>query len=183
MAGFYALAGPLLRLLDAETAHRLAIGALKRGVVPRPAPFEDPSRRIPLWGMDFANPVGLAAGFDKDAEAVDALLGQGFGYLEVGGVTPRPQPGNPRPRLFRLPADRAVLNPIGFNRQGLDAVARRRRSRPSPCSNDSLAWRGRRVCKWKRADFRSTCWWRSTTMVPSPSCSIPRTVTGHAPEH
>ena len=125
MAGYYAVAGPLLRLLDAETAHRLALGALKRGVVPRPAPFEDPRLRIRLWGMDFANPVGLAAGFDKDAEAVDALLGQGFGYIEVGGVTPRPQPGNPRPRLFRLPADRAVINRMGFNSQGLDAVARR----------------------------------------------------------
>lgn len=125
MAGYYAVAGPLLRLLDAETAHGLAIGALKRGLAPRPAPFEDPSLRIRLWGMDFANPVGLAAGFDKDAEAVDALLAQGFGHIEVGGVTPRPQPGNPRPRLFRLPADRAVINRMGFNSQGLDAVARR----------------------------------------------------------
>ena len=102
MTGFYDLIGPALRCLDPETAHGLALGALKRGLVPAPPTFEDPRLRQTLWGREFASPIGLAAGFDKDAEAVDAMLAQGVGFVEVGTVTPKAQPGNPRPRLFRL---------------------------------------------------------------------------------
>jgi dihydroorotate dehydrogenase len=121
----FALARPLLHLLDPETAHRLAIRILASGWV-RPVPGIDPpilAQR--LWGIDFPSPVGLAAGFDKHAEVPDRLLGQGFGFVEIGTVTPRPQPGNPRPRLFRLDADRGAINRMGFNSAGLEAVKAR----------------------------------------------------------
>ncbi len=130
MIDAFRLAAPLMRLLAPETAHRLAVAALELGLVPRPRPFEDPVLETRLWGRDFANPVGLAAGFDKNAKVVDALLGQGFGFVEVGSVTPRPQPGNPRPRLFRLAADEAVINRMGFNNDGQAAVAERLERRP-----------------------------------------------------
>jgi len=119
---FRLLRAPLFAL-DPETAHRLTVAALKAapaGVPPRPGPL---ATRVA--GIDFANPVGLAAGFDKNAEVPDAMLGLGFGFVEVGSVTPRPQDGNPRPRLFRLVEDRAVINRMGFNNQGGEAVARR----------------------------------------------------------
>ncbi len=125
MADSFRLFGPLLRLIDPETAHRLAIGALKSGLAPKPKPFEDPALGIRLWGLDFANPIGMAAGFDKNAEALDGLFATGFGFVEVGTVTPRPQPGNPRPRLFRLPGDGALINRLGFNNHGQEVVARR----------------------------------------------------------
>ena len=98
MSGLYSLLWPLLRRLDPETAHGLAIFALKHGLVPRPKPFEDSRLRQTLWGLDFANPVGLAAGFDKNADVATAMRGQGFGFVEAGSVTPKPQAGNPRPR-------------------------------------------------------------------------------------
>lgn len=122
MADWYRLIAPVLRTLDPETAHRLAIRALRAGLVPRVRLADDPILSQQLWGRTFANPVGLAAGFDKHAEAPDALLDQGFGFVEIGGVTPRPQPGNPRPRVFRLSEDEAVINRMGFNSVGLDAV-------------------------------------------------------------
>lgn len=122
---FYCLVGPAIRLLDAETAHALAIKALKTGLVPPPARFDDPILRTSVFGLDFPNPVGLAAGFDKNAEVPGPLLAQGFGFVEVGTVTPRPQPGNPKPRMFRLPADRAAINRMGFNNEGRDAMATR----------------------------------------------------------
>lgn len=125
MVDFYPLVWPLLRLMDAETAHGLAVRALKIGVVPPSRRVVDPVLQCEIWGLPFANPLGLAAGFDKNAEVVDAMLAQGFGLVEVGTVTPRPQAGNPRPRMFRLPADGAVINRLGFNNQGLDTVARR----------------------------------------------------------
>ena len=117
-------ARPLLRLLDAEDAHRLAILALK---IP---PFvklvaDDPRLAVRAFGLNFPNPVGMAAGFDKHAEVPDALLKLGFGFVEVGTVTPRPQVGNPRPRVFRLPRDEGVINRLGFNSEGADAVLRR----------------------------------------------------------
>ena len=139
MTGLYRALWPFLKCLDPETAHGLAIFALKRGLVPKARPADDPRLRQRLWGRDFANPVGLAAGFDKDAEVAAAMLDQGFGFAEVGTVTPRPQPGNPKPRLFRLTADGAVINRLGFNSAGADAVARnmarnlaRRGARPGP---------------------------------------------------
>ena len=121
----YRAIGPLLRLFPAETAHGLALGALRLGLVP-PAPARnDPVLACRVWGRDFANPIGLAAGFDKDARVIDAMLGAGFGFVEVGTITPRPQAGNPRPRLFRLSEDEAVINRLGFNSAGMAAAAAR----------------------------------------------------------
>ena len=125
----YGLIGPLIRLLEPETAHNLTIRALKWGLVPGFEPFEDGCLRLRLWDRDFPNPVGLAAGFDKNAEVPDRALALGFGFVEAGSVTPRPQAGNPRPRLFRLARDRAVINRLGFNNDGLEAVAGRLRGR------------------------------------------------------
>ncbi|MGE5548781.1 MAG: quinone-dependent dihydroorotate dehydrogenase [Solirubrobacterales bacterium] len=126
---YFRLAGPLVRFFDPETAHGLTIRALKAGLVPRQPRVEHPSLEVALWGLRFPNPVGLAAGFDKNAEVPDAMLRQGFGFVEIGSVTPRPQPGNPKPRMFRLAEDRAVINRMGFNNEGLDRVARRLDSR------------------------------------------------------
>jgi len=123
MSRLYRLAWPALRCLDAEAAHRLAVFALKRRLVPRPAASDDAGLGQRLWGLDFANPIGLAAGFDKDAEVAGAMLELGFGFVETGTVTPLPQSGNPKPRVFRLAGDRAVINRLGFNSAGSDAVA------------------------------------------------------------
>jgi dihydroorotate dehydrogenase len=125
VADSYRFAWPLLRLIEPETAHRLTVTALKTGLVPNPKRVTDSILEVGLWGLAFPNPVGLAAGFDKNAEVADRMLAQGFGFVEVGTVTPRPQHGNPRPRLFRLEADRAVINRFGFNNQGLEVVGRR----------------------------------------------------------
>ncbi|MBB5517260.1 quinone-dependent dihydroorotate dehydrogenase [Amphiplicatus metriothermophilus] len=114
-----------LRLLDPETAHRLTVRALAAGFGPRPDIPADPRLETSVAGLRFSNPLGLAAGFDKNAEAADAMLDLGFGFVEVGAVTPRPQPGNPRPRVFRLTEDLAVVNRYGFNNDGLEAVAAR----------------------------------------------------------
>lgn len=111
------LALPAARLLDPETAHGLAIRALSALPAGSP-PADDPRLRVDAFGLAFPNPVGLAAGFDKEAEVPDALLAAGFGFVEVGTLTPRPQPGNPRPRNFRLTEDRAVINRYGFNSGG-----------------------------------------------------------------
>ena len=119
------LAWPFLRLLDPETAHATAIRALRCGLVPRPRPRTYGVLGCTLWGLDFDSPVGLAAGFDKDALVVDAMLARGFGFVEVGTVTPRPQIGNPRPRVFRLTRDGAAINRLGFNSTGSQAVAAR----------------------------------------------------------
>ncbi len=123
MSGFYSLVGPFIRLFDPEKAHGWAMSALKNGWVPQPAPFDDPALHTTLWGHTFKSPVGLAAGFDKNAIAPDAMLRQGFGLVEVGSVTPRAQPGNPLPRLFRLTEDKAVINRNGFNNDGMEAMA------------------------------------------------------------
>ena len=101
----------------------MTIGLLKAGMVPSQDTISDPIIASRHWGLDFPNPVGLAAGFDKNGEVPDEMLGQGFGFVEIGSVTPRPQDGNPQPRLFRLAEDRAVVNRMGFNNLGLDAVA------------------------------------------------------------
>src|SRR3954470_12526743 len=113
----YPLLRPLAFALDAERAHRATIAALKLLPAGRPA-APDPALSVQVAGLDFPNPVGLAAGFDKDAEVFRQILGFGFGFVEVGTLTPLPQPGNPRPRLFRLTADRAVINRLGFNNDG-----------------------------------------------------------------
>ena len=121
----YALARPFLHLFDPETAHGMAISALKAGLVGVGGAPSDPILAQSLWGLDFPNPIGLAAGFDKDAEVPDAMLRTGFGFVETGTVTPRPQQGNPRPRLFRLSSDEAAINRFGFNSGGLEAYANR----------------------------------------------------------
>ncbi len=120
----YPLVRPLVFALDAERAHRLTIRAL-RAVPPGEPAKEDPRLAVRVAGIDFPNPVGLAAGFDKDAEVHGQMLGFGFGFVEVGTVTPRPQAGNARPRLFRLAQDRAVINRMGFNNGGFEAARTR----------------------------------------------------------
>jgi dihydroorotate dehydrogenase len=112
---------PVLRLFDAEAAHALALQALQWGLAGRVATPDDPRLAVAALGLAFANPVGLAAGFDKDAVALPALMRLGFGLVEAGTVTPLPQAGNPRPRLFRLERDAAVINRMGFNNAGLVA--------------------------------------------------------------
>jgi dihydroorotate dehydrogenase len=125
LAHTYRLLRPLLLALPAEAAHRVTLQALRLGLIRSRLVADDPVLAGRVWGLDFSNPVGLAAGFDKNAEAVDALLGLGFGFVEVGTITPRPQPGNPKPRVFRLAEDRAVINRLGFNSQGLPSAVRR----------------------------------------------------------
>jgi dihydroorotate dehydrogenase len=122
LIGFFErLARPLLRAFDPEDAHSLAIKAL--GFAPRGRrPAGDSRLTVRAFGLNFPNPVGIAPGFDKQGEVADALLGLGFGFVEIGTVTLLPQPGNPRPRLFRLEADQAVINRLGFNSQGAAAV-------------------------------------------------------------
>jgi dihydroorotate dehydrogenase len=118
-------AASLLRRLEPETAHDLAIRALRSGLVGRSAHRVDPRLSSTLFGRTLTHPIGLAAGFDKNAAALSGLARLGFAFLEAGTVTPRPQPGNPKPRLFRLDADRALINRMGFNNQGIAAFANR----------------------------------------------------------
>ena len=119
----YALARPLLFALDPETAHRLVLGAADAAHAAGLSGFykKIPATPVRAMGLEFANPVGLAAGLDKQAEHVAALAALGFGFIELGGVTPRPQPGNPRPRLFRIPEARALINRFGLNSVGIEA--------------------------------------------------------------
>ncbi len=118
MMGFFdSFALPLLHSIDAERAHNLTVFALEHFPLP-PAPIDDGSLATNLFGLDFPNPLGMAAGFDKDARVSRALLQLGFGFTEAGTLTPRPQPGNAKPRLFRLHEDRGVINRFGFNNQG-----------------------------------------------------------------
>ena len=125
---FDAFSLPLLRWFDPEDAHRLAILGLRLLPPMRPRP-DDPKLAVRAFGLNFPNPVGMAAGFDKSAEVPDALLRLGFGFVEIGSVTPKPQIGNPRPRLFRLERDEGVVNRMGFNNDGAAAVLRRLASR------------------------------------------------------
>lgn len=111
-----------LHLLDPERAHGVALQALNMGLAGGSGAITSPRLRTSLAGLDLPNPIGVAAGFDKNATAVDAVLRTGFGFCEIGAVTPRPQPGNPRPRLFRLSSDHAAINRFGFNNQGMDQV-------------------------------------------------------------
>jgi dihydroorotate dehydrogenase len=131
MSSLLDLALPFSRLFEAEDAHRLAIRALS--LLPRPAqPADDPRLSVSAFGLHFRNPVGVAAGFDKNAEVPDAVLALGFGFAEAGTLTPKPQAGNPRPRVFRLLRDEGVINRLGFNNEGFHAaVARLSRRRPN----------------------------------------------------
>ncbi len=130
IGSLFNIARPLIHRMDAETAHRLAVAALATAPALKPG-ADDPVLATEAFGLTFPSPVGLAAGFDKNAEAVDGALGLGFGFVEVGGVTPLPQPGNPRPRVFRLVEDEAVINRYGLNSEGMEAVAGRLAARRS----------------------------------------------------
>ncbi len=116
--------------MDPEAAHGAALTALRAGLGPKSGPFTSPRLACSIAGLDLPNPVGLAAGFDKNAEALHPLARCGFGFVEVGAATPRPQPGNPKPRLFRLTEDRAAINRFGFNNKGMEAVADKLSARP-----------------------------------------------------
>lgn len=120
----------LLHRVDPERAHGLSLIALQSGLVPLPGVVTSPRLKTTLAGLALPNPVGLAAGFDKNAVALAALARSGFGFIEVGAATPRPQPGNPKPRLFRLTEDRAAINRFGFNNDGAEAIAARLARRP-----------------------------------------------------
>jgi dihydroorotate dehydrogenase len=126
MASAYRLIRPALRRLPPEAAHELTLRALELGASrflgESARPPDPPALAQRLWGLDFPNPVGLAAGYDKDGRVPDAMLQLGFGFVEIGTVTPRPQRGNPKPRVFRLEEDQAIINRMGFNSRGLDAV-------------------------------------------------------------
>ena len=119
-----------LHRIDPETAHGLALRAIKTGLSPAPGPVTSERLRTCIAGLDMPNPVGLAAGFDKNAEAVGSLSRAGFGFIEVGAATPLSQPGNDKPRLFRLTEDRAAINRFGFNNDGMDAIVSRLSQRP-----------------------------------------------------
>jgi dihydroorotate dehydrogenase len=125
LSAIHDLAARGLKSLDAETAHRMTVTLLKTGLGPRQRNDAEPSLAIDLCGLALPSCIGLAAGFDKNAEVPDAMLSAGLGFVECGTVTPLPQAGNPRPRLFRLSEDRAVINRMGFNNQGLEAFAGR----------------------------------------------------------
>ncbi|RAI43257.1 quinone-dependent dihydroorotate dehydrogenase [Rhodoplanes roseus] len=125
----YSLVRPAIKLLDPEQAHRLAVVSLKRGLMRPTASPDDPILATSVWGLDFKNPIGLGAGFDKHAEVIDAMFGFGFGFVEAGTVTPQPQPGNSGQRLFRLDEDEGVINRFGFNSEGLGPFTERLRAR------------------------------------------------------
>src|SRR5271168_1531288 len=124
LAHFVSAALPALRLLDPEWAHALALRGLSWGLAPGPYEPDHPALGISVLGRQFSNPIGLAAGFDKNAAVGPALLRLGFGFVETGSVTPRPQIGNPRPRMFRLTEDRGIINRLGFNNLGLVVYTR-----------------------------------------------------------
>lgn len=125
MTSLYKIATAAMRTLPAERAHKATVKSLKLGLGPVVVKREEPLLVTQVGGLSLPNPVGLAAGFDKDAEVPDAMLAAGFGFVECGTVTPRPQAGNPKPRLFRLTEDRAVINRMGFNNGGLTAFKKR----------------------------------------------------------
>ena len=127
----FPLVRPLLHRVDPERAHDVTLRALEANLVPPQPAGDDPSIAIDLFGRRLANPIGLAAGFDKNARVAHRMHAQGFSFVEVGGVTPLPQRGNPRPRVWRLPADGAVINKMGFPNDGADAVLARLAARPA----------------------------------------------------
>ena len=122
MTWLYPLIQPIINRIDPEIAHGFAIFALKQGLISDNPISQNPRLEQTIWNLDFKNPVGLAAGFDKNAEVISAMLGQGFGFVEAGTVTPNAQIGNPKPRVFRYYQERAVINRLGFNSAGIAAV-------------------------------------------------------------
>lgn len=130
MSSVWRVAQAGLLFLDPENAHEASLKALEAGVYPRAAAAKDPHLAQDICGIAFRNPVGLAAGYDKDARAYNAMFDMGMGFVEVGTITPQPQPGNPKPRVFRLVRDRAVINRLGFNSGGHEAALARLRAKP-----------------------------------------------------
>lgn len=130
MSLFESLGMRALRSFDPEVAHGLAIKSLMLGLAPKSKTVTSPRLKTTIAGISLDNPVGIAAGFDKNAQALNGLAQSGFGFVEIGAVTPRPQPGNPKPRLFRLSEDHAVINRFGFNNDGMEVVAKRLAHRP-----------------------------------------------------
>jgi len=126
----YSMLRPFIGCVQPETAHNMALWALEKRLVSG-APFSDPVLETSLWGRNFVNPIGLAAGFDKNADVPIQALALGFGFVEIGSVTPRPQPGNPKPRLFRLDEDEGVVNRMGFNSKGVAYTAAKLAALPS----------------------------------------------------
>ncbi|MEO0344242.1 MAG: quinone-dependent dihydroorotate dehydrogenase [Pseudomonadota bacterium] len=120
---------PFVHGMDPEKAHNMTLQALNWGVIPRPGPYTSTRLTTEIAGLKLPNPIGLAAGLDKNAEAIYPLLRTGFGFIEVGAATPKPQPGNPKPRLYRLTEDRAAINRFGFNNDGMDVISGRLRNR------------------------------------------------------
>jgi dihydroorotate dehydrogenase len=129
LGAVYELARPLLKALSPEQAHELTIRSLELGLYPHASTLDDTRLGVSAFGLSFPNPLGVAAGFDKDARAAHAVLGMGFGFAEIGTVTPLPQPGNPTPRVFRLASDRALINRLGFNNGGHAAALARLQKR------------------------------------------------------
>ncbi|MGI9373853.1 MAG: quinone-dependent dihydroorotate dehydrogenase, partial [Hyphomicrobiales bacterium] len=129
MSGLFDFARPILHAMDAEKAHYAGLAALKAGLYPADQGVDDKSLAVNLFGLSFSNPIGMAAGFDKNAEVPDALLNLGFGFAEVGTITPEPQQGNPKPRIFRLAEDKGVINRLGFNNEGHSAALARLKAR------------------------------------------------------
>jgi dihydroorotate dehydrogenase len=120
----FAVARPFMYQLSPECAHNLSLTALRWGFGPKFPATDDAALKITVWGQEFPNPLGLAAGYDKNAGVIGPMLDMGFGFVEVGTITPKPQPGNPKPRLFRLDEDHGVINRLGFNSQGAEVAAR-----------------------------------------------------------
>ena len=129
LGAVYGIARPLLNVLSPEQAHELTLRSLELGIYPRPSAPDDARLAVSAFGLRFPNPLGVAAGFDKDARAADAALGMGFGFAEIGTVTPQPQAGNPMPRVFRLTDDHALINRLGFNNGGHAAALARLKQR------------------------------------------------------
>jgi dihydroorotate dehydrogenase len=142
-----------LRRLDPERAHGLALTALQTGLAPLPGPVTSPRLACTLAGLPLLNPVGLAAGFDKNATAIAPLSRAGFGFIEVGAATPLPQPGNPKPRLFRLAEDRAAINRFGFNNEGADAIGQRLAARARTAVPVGLNLGANKTSDNRAADF------------------------------
>ena len=130
LAAVFELARPFLFALDPEQAHALTLRSLEAGIYPRATGPDDARLGVSVWGLNMPNTLGIAAGFDKDARVPDAILNMGFGHAEIGTVTPQPQEGNPRPRVFRLVQDRALINRLGFNNEGHAAAVARLQGRP-----------------------------------------------------
>lgn len=129
ISNLFGMARPFLFALEPEQAHELTLKTLESGVYPRPSGTDDVRLAVKVWDLEMPNPFGIAAGFDKDARVPDAVLGMGFGHAEIGSVTPLPQPGNPKPRVFRLVADTAMINRLGFNNGGHAAALARLKAR------------------------------------------------------